>query len=525
MRSKVNRRRLPIGINDFRTIREGDFYYVDKTPLIRRLVDRGWYYFLSRPRRFGKSLLVSTLESLFECDEELFRGLDIHDHWDWSKPHPVVRLSFDGSYREPSELDRDIIEQLERIERRHDLGHDRSRDSGQLRLCTVLHRLHRATGRSVVVLVDGHDRPALGMLDQPELAKANWEHMCGVYGIIKDSYDDVDFVFVTGESMLSTAGPFSSGLNNLIDISLDPRNGTICGFTEDDLDRVFAPELSGLDRDEIRKWYNGYHWLGDERVYNPFDLLSLFKNREFKPYWFDVRSPTSLFEKLMKASISPMQLKNRMASMRSVSKFDVECIGIEALMFQTGYLTIAEEQQVGHHIRFKLDFPNLEVELSLNEQLLGYLSDHSVEVPEESSGFMRCLEANDFSGFAELLRAYLSAIPYQWHASGDLAQHEAWYAGLLHMCLRSNGVDVRVEDASNRDRADMVVLSGGQVFILEFRMANGDDAASALDLALSQMRERGYAEKYRDRGEPIHLIGVACGREAKNLLDIRVERA
>ncbi len=222
----------------------------------------------------------------------------------------------------------------------------------------------------MVVLVDGHDRPALGMLDKPELAKANWEHMCGVYGIIKGSARQVDFVFVTGESMLSTAGVFASGLNNLINISLDPRYGTICGFTEDDLDRVFAPELSGLDRDEIRKWYNGYNWRGGERVYNPFDLLSLFKNREFKTYWFDATSSTILFEKIMEESIRLMKLENEFVGSRTLQRFDVERIDLETLMFQTGYLTIAEEQRVRHRTRFKLDYPNLEVEYSLNEEFL-----------------------------------------------------------------------------------------------------------------------------------------------------------
>ncbi len=524
----MNRRRLPIGINDFRTIREGDFYYVDKTPLIRRLVDRGRYYFLSRPRHFGKSLLVSTLESLFECDEELFRGLDIHDHWDWSKPRPVVRLSFDGTYRDPSELDRDIIEQLERIERRFDLGHDRSWDRGQLRLSTVLDRLHHATGRSVVVLVDGHDRPALGMLDQPEVAKANWEHMCGVYGIIKGSARQVGFVFVTGESMLSTAGPFFSGLNNLIDISLDPRNGTICGFTDDDLDRVFAPELLGLDRDQIRIWYNGYNWRGDERVYNPFDMLSLFKNREFKPYWFDATPSTFLFEKIMAETVGLIELENQKVDSWTLKRFDVDRIGIEALMFQTGYLTITEELEDKYDRLFRLDHPNFGVRRSLQRGLRHHVGKRSLAAMGAARGLHECLEEHDFVGFADRFHTFLSEIPCQWHGDGNQARNAAWCASQLYICIWSNGVDVRVEDASIYGGVDIVVLSGGQVFVLDFRMAdgNGEDAsASALDAAISQMRERGYAEKYRDLGEPVHLIGLACGREAKNILDIRVETA
>ena len=520
----MNRSRLPIGIQDFRTIREQDFYYVDKTPLIRRLVGDGRFYFLSRPRRFGKSLLLDTLKSLFEGREALFRGLDIHGHWDWSVRHPVVRLSFDGKYNDPEDLERSILTQLEMIERNAGLPAV-SRTSGPEYLLDLLDRLHRSTGQRVVVLVDEYDKPILDVLHDPDLAKANRDYLRGFYGIIKGSAEHVRFVFVTGVSMFSKVSLFS-GLNNLRDISLDPRYATICGYTEDDLDRVFGPELDGLDREDIRTWYNGYHWRGGERVYNPYDALLLFDSREFRPYWFETGSPTFLFRTLMEKSVSPMELENRMADMSLVSKFDVGDIGIEALLFQTGYLTIAEERREGFRTVYLLDYPNLEVRLSLNDELLVYLGKKGRETLEQGRELCGFLEANDFGGFANLLRSYLSGIPYQWHATGDLARYEAWYASLLHMCFRAIGVDVRVEDASSRGRADMVVLTGGQVFVLEFKMTDGDsDTAAALDAALAQMRERGYAEKYRDRTEAVHLIGVACGREARNLLEIRVEPA
>ena len=249
----MNRRsRLPIGIQSFRRLRETDSYYVDKTPLIRELVDQSDYYFLSRPRRFGKSLLLDTLGMLFEGHEKLFRGLDIHGHWDWSVRHPVVRLSFDGKYSEPGEIEGDIIEQLESVERQYDLPPAPTSDTGSRRLRNILDRLHLSTGQRVAVLVDEYDKPILDVLDDPDLARANRDHLRGFYGIIKGSAEHVRFVFVTGVSMFSTAGPFS-GLNNLEDISLDPRYATICGYTEDDLDRVFGPELDGLDREDIRR--------------------------------------------------------------------------------------------------------------------------------------------------------------------------------------------------------------------------------------------------------------------------------
>ena len=339
----MTRRQLPIGIQDFRTIREQDCYYVDKTSHIQRLVSRGRHYFMSRPRRFGKSLLVDTLQELFEGNEPLFRGLDIHDHWDWSVKHPVMRLSFGGAYSEPREVEGDIIEQLESVERYHNLSPARTSDTGSRRLRNILDRLHHAAGQQVVVLVDEYDKPILDVIDNPEMGTANRDYLRGFYSIIKDSAKHVRFVFVTGVSMFSRVSLFS-GLNNLKNISLDPNYATICGYTDTDLDTVFAPELPGLDRDEIRKWYNGYHWLGDEKLYNPFDLLLLFDSRNFEAHWFETGSPTFLFRMMMDREVSPMELENRTTDVKQISSFDVADIDLEALLFQAGYLTITERE-------------------------------------------------------------------------------------------------------------------------------------------------------------------------------------
>jgi len=517
----MTRKSLPIGIQDFETIRSEDFYYVDKTPLIHQLVTDGRFYFLSRPRRFGKSLLLDTIKTLFEGREALFKGLDIHPHWDWSAPHPVLRLSFGGSYTKPNEIEGDILEQLEGIERDHDLDPAPASDTGPRRLRNILHRLHQSTGQRVVILVDEYDKPILDVLGQPDLARANREYLRGFYGIIKDSAEHVRFVLVTGISMFSKVSLFS-GLNNLEDISLDPRYATICGYTDADIDTVFAPELEGLDRAEIRRWYNGYHWRGTARLYNPFDVLLLFRSREFRPYWFETGSPRFLFETLKKKSVSPMELEGRMAEMSMVSKFDVDDIGVEALLFQTGYLTIAEEQREGHRTFYRLDYPNLEVKLSLNDQLLAHL-DAQDRIPLEEGRTLRdMLAAHDFEGFAERLRAWLASIPYQWQNTSDLARYEAWYASLLHMCFRAIGVEVRSEEASSHGRADMIVPLGDDIFILEFKMADGkEDAEAVLEAAFCQIRARGYAARYR--GQAVHLIAVACGREARNLLEVRAE--
>ncbi len=521
------RRRLPLGIQDFRRLRETGSYYVDKTGFIRELVEQGDHYFLSRPRRFGKSLLLDTLKSLFECREYLFRGLDIHSHWDWTSPDPVVRLSFGGQYGEPGDVEGDIIEQLESAERLYGLAPARTSDTAPRRLRNILDRLHAAAGRRVVVLVDEYDKPILDMIEDPERAVANRDYLRGFYGVIKDSAEHVRFVFVTGVSMFSKVSLFS-GLNNLEDISLDPRYAAVCGYREEDLDRVFGPEMAGLDRGKIRAWYNGYCWRGDERVYNPFDVLLLLKKREFRPYWFETGSPEFLFKMLLEQSVSPMELENRTADISLVSKFDVNDISVEALLFQTGYLTIAGEEEDEFDTSYRLDYPNREVRVSLNRGLLARLGkklgNKGAEPLKRGREFCALLEAGDFAGFGGMLSSWLSGIPYRWHDKGDLARYEAWYASLLYMCLRSAGADLSVEDASSRGRADMTVRLGGQVFVLEFKMAEGAGGAeAALDAAVRQMRDRGYGEKYRAPGRRIHLIGVACGRGERNIAGIRAE--
>ena len=287
MRKKL----LPTGIQHFETLRSEDCYYVDKTPLIRQLIYQGRYYFLSRPRRFGKSLLVSTIAALFEGQESLFKGLEIHEHWNWSITHPVVRLSFGGGdYNQSGGLAQNIATTLTLIEEDFGIEPPATPCSGPDRLRFLIRRLYRKTGQQVVMLVDEYDKPILDVIHNKELATANRDDLRNFYGVIKDSAEHVRFVFVTGVSMFSKVSLFSE-LNHLTDISLNPEYATICGYTDNDLDTVFAPELENLNRNKIRRWYNGYHWRGKEKLYNPFDILLLFRNRDFDTYWFQTGSP------------------------------------------------------------------------------------------------------------------------------------------------------------------------------------------------------------------------------------------
>ena len=521
----MQRRQLPIGIQSFRTLREDGCYYVDKTPLIHRLVRQGRHYFLSRPRRFGKSLLLDTLGELFAGSEDLFRGLHIHDRWDWDEKHPVVRLSFDGNYNEPGDLGSSIHTQLRIIERNAGLDPAPETMNPPDRLRDLLDRLHHQSGRQVVVLVDEYDKPILDVLNDPERARANRDQLRGFYGVVKGCAHLVRFVLVTGISMFSKVSLFS-GLNNLENISLDPQYAAICGYTDHDLDTVFAPELPGLDRDEIRSWYNGYHWLGGEKVYNPFDILLLFRSRVFKSHWFETGSPTFLFQVMREQGVSPLDLENRMAEDDLLSSFDVGEIDADALLFQTGYLTLVGEERRDDRIFYRLDYPNKEVRLSLNSSLLRHVTSRRGETREQGRDLCRLLAENDFDAFSDKLRAFFAGVPYQWQTKPEFARYEAWYAGMLYACFRTIGVDLRVEESTSHGRSDMVLLHGGQVFVMEFKTAEeGEETEAALDRAISQIRDRGYAERYRGREEPIHLVGAVFGRKERNLLAVRAEPA
>ena len=406
---------LPIGIASFRNIRDRGYYYVDKTRHIQRLVDEGEYYFLSRPRRFGKSLLVDTLHELFAGSEELFRGLYIHERWDWKAKHPVVRLSFDGKYSEPGNLESSIFNQLIALEEDAGIVPLAEARTGPDRLQYLIHRLYRKTGQQVVVLVDEYDKPILETLENRQQAEANRDYLRGFYGIIKGCARYIRFVFVTGISMYSKVSLFSN-LNNLNDISLLPWYATICGYTDEDLKTVFAPEWSELqepERQEVRRWYNGYHWLGEEKVYNPFDILLYFQSREFEPYWYKTGTPTFLYQRMKEGALNPLDLQNLNMFDRDLSGFDLERINVNALLFQCGYLAIVKKEIRYSRSFYTLDYPNHEVRLSLNEELLGAVGD-LVEVSQRGEALIELLDSNDFEGFERELRALFAGIPYSF---------------------------------------------------------------------------------------------------------------
>ena len=514
----MSKRKLPIGIQTFREIREDGCYYVDKTGYIGRLVGEAKHYFLSRPRRFGKSLLLDTLKELFEGNEALFAGLDIHQKWDWTVRHPVLRLSFGGgNFKAPGFLEANFMEKLAAVENEWEVSGEYTTAPG--RFANLITALHRQAGRPVVVLVDEYDKPILDALDEPELARGNRDFLRGIYSVIKDSDAHVRFSFLTGVSKFSKVSLFS-GLNNLTDITLEPAYSALCGYTEQDLDRVFAPELEGLDRNEMRHWYNGYNWLG-ETVYNPFDILLLFRRRKFAAYWFETGSPAFLVKILTSRGVSPVELDTFVGTDELLSMFDVDEIGTEALLFQTGYLTIQEHSDVGGETLFRLGYPNREVRQSLNRSLLRYLSGRTTRQGPNSIRLHELLSTNDWGQLKELFHAFYASIPHQWYTNNHIANFEGYYAAVFYAYFAGLGLDVTVEDSTSHGRLDMAVFFNGNVYLFEFKVVELAPEGGAM----AQLEAKNYADKYRHLQQPIHLVAVEFSKASRNVLALDVEQA
>ncbi|WP_233093951.1 ATP-binding protein [Azotobacter chroococcum] len=514
----MSRKKLPIGIQTFARIREDNCYYVDKTGIALQLIEEGNYYFLSRPRRFGKSLFLDTLAELFEGNEPLFRGLVAHGQWDWSRRYPVVRISFaDGVVNSRQALDTRINDLLQVNAQRLGLSAFTAADIPG-RFAELLREAERIHGQRVVVLIDEYDKPILDNLGNPELAREMRDGLRNLYSVVKGQGAHIRFAMLTGVSKFSKVSLFS-GLNNLNDITLDAKYSAICGYTDEDVDTVFAPELADLDRDEIRQWYNGYNWTGTS-VYNPFDLLLLFSKREFRNYWFETGTLTFLLDLLTRRQAWLPELGQLETDAELLSTFEVDNIATEALMFQAGYLTIDEEINLDGNWFYRLRYPNREVRQSLHGSLLKAWTPEGQPVTRQRMSLYRLLLANDFGGLQKLFSAFFAGIPHDWYRNNPIAQYEGYYASVFYSHFAALGLDVRVEDATSHGRIDMAVLFNSQVYLFEFKVVELVPEGKALQ----QIRERGYAEKYRTRGETIHLIGVEFSRESRSVVGFEVER-
>ena len=368
----------------------------------------------------------------------------------------------------------------------------------------------------MVVLVDEYDKPILDNMEDPARAREIRDGLRNLYSVIKAQDAHLHFGLLTGVSEFSRVSLFA-GLNNLKDITLDARFATLCGYTQAELETVFAGYLHGVDMTEMRRWYNGYNFLG-ERVYNPFDVLLYLDNRRFRNYWFETGTPRFLVELMRRRGFPAPRLENLEVTDRLLGSFEVEELTPETLLFQAGYLTILEERAMPGAEAYRLGFPNQAVRQSLTDHYRGVLSRAGSRQDEHKLALYRALEADEPAALEGLFRAFFAAIPHDWYRKNRLAGYEGYYASIVYCYFAALGVEVIAGEASHHGRIDLAVRMPGRVWSIEFKVSETDTAGAAL----SQIRQRGYAARYA--GQRVSLIGVVFSPEARNVVGFAWER-
>lgn len=509
--------KFPVGVQSFSTIRENGMRYVDKTDFALRLLNRGRRFFLSRPRRFGKSLFVDTLQELFEGNEALFKGLAIHEHWNWSERYPVIRLDFgSGSFSKTGELERRLGDMLSLIEREASLPRHSITLEG--RFVDLIRGLSERAGSPVVILVDEYDQPVLRALGHTEVAEDNRETLNSFYSVLKQEDGSIRFVFVTGVTMFSRVSLFS-GANSLPDVSLDPEFSDICGYTDFDIDNVFTEDAAEFNRESIRNWYNGYSWRGDNRLYNPHSILLLLTTGRFDAWWYHSGTSKFLINFMKQQNFLPIDLESAVVTDSTMAAAEIDDVSIEALLFQTGYLTLAEDNcgrpaNGSGGSTFRLRYPNHEVRQSLNSSIINsMLLLPTRKISKSKEDLAEIFQQGKIDELQDNLESVLAGIPHQWHTTSNVSNYEAYFASVVYAYFIGANLDVRVEDSTSEGRIDLAVIEAERIFLFEFKMING----RPLGKSLNQLRDKDYAKKYRRFGRPIHLVGVEFSKETSNV--------
>ena len=516
--------KLPIGIQSFLTIRTEGYIYIDKTPFIARMASQGKPYFLSRPRRFGKSLLLDTMEQAFSGRRELFEGLYLdspESEWDWSRTHPVLRISFGtGSYRNLDELRQSLAFQLKSLAEKLEVP-QLEQKLPSLALQELIISASRKTNSTVVVLIDEYDKPILDALPDIELSTLMRSELRSFYGVLKDADPYLRFVFLTGVSTFSKAGVFS-GLNQLNDLTLNTRYGDICGYTQADVDSCFAPLITKFSPQTIRSWYNGFSW-GPESVYNPFDILLLCENQELRPWWFETGTPSFLIKMMREQPRSLPELDTLQIGAELSDSFEPETMSLPVMLFQTGYLTIKERiADPVEGTRYRLGFPNLEVRSAFSRLSLVQAYGQDAAVSDNRNRLRDVLEAGDSAALRALFTAFFASIPLDNYRNNTISHYEGFYASVVYAYFASLGLTVIPEDVTNRGRIDLTVIGPKGIWIFEFKVKGLDKSGDEAPLA--QILRKGYAAKYQGRlgsdGQslPIRLIGIIFDEVERNVV-------
>jgi len=503
--------KLPIGIQTFSEIIKNDYIYIDKTDIAFDLIENYKYAFLSRPRRFGKSLFLDTLKNIFEGNKEYFKGLAIEDKWDWEVKYPVIKISFDVNLRSTQKIE----ESLDRILRKNqeELGVEcETKHNTSICFEELIYKVHKKYNQKVVVLIDEYDKAILDNLDQIDVAREAREIIKGFYTVLKGCDEYLKFVFLTGVSKFSKSSIFS-GLNMLEDISLSPEFGDICGYSQQNIEVDFKEHLKGADLDKVKRWYNGYNFLGSD-MYNPFDLLRFIRNRFFfDNYWFSTSTPTFLIKLIEKNNYFLPKLSNLVVGKQLLDSFDIDNLDLEVILFQSGYLTI-DKMIIDEYddIEYHLKLPNLEVKKSFNSFIINSLfKDSSLQ----NKNLIKALSSNNLEAFKNSLVSIFASIPYNNYSGNNIQNYEGFYASVVYVYLQSLGLDIIGEDVTNRGRIDLTVIIENIVYIIEFK-ADGKNA-------LTQIKTKKYYEKYLDYNS-IYLVGIEFSTKEKNISGFKWEK-
>lgn len=506
---------LPIGIQTFSEIIEKDYLYIDKTESIYNLLKKGKYFFLSRPRRFGKSLLVSTLKEIFKGNKELFKGLYIYDKIDWIA-YPVISFSFSSiTYSQSEEIFREeITKQL--IEIGLDYNISITEKTIILAFKQLLTKLSKTN--KVVILIDEYDKPIIDYITDKDKSKLNRNVLREFYGLIKDYDEHIKFCLLTGVSKFSKVSVFS-GLNNLYDITLDRNFSTICGITQDELNKYFDDRLPAIANEygitieelklKIKEWYNGYSWDGVNKLYNPFSILNFFNSYKFDNFWFSSGTPSFLIEKYKESKTVIEDIKEFKTASTFFDQSEIDIIDFRPLLFQTGYLTVKEYDFINNI--YTLGYPNKEVK----DAFLSYIAATFVEKSPGDLGYLNTylrlsLMSNDLSRFFKYLKSIFSSIPYQLHIA-----NEAYYHSLFYLIMELTGIEMDLEVSTNKGRIDGVIEFEKVIYIIEFKyLADNKNVEELLNTAITQIKTKEYFAPYLKKGKSIKYLAIAINKES-----------
>ena len=524
------KRKYPVGIQSFEKLRKEGYWYVDKTPLIYKMITEGCPYFLSRPRRFGKSLLISTLQAVFEGRRDLFEAFTTEDgieqpqlyiaqtNWRWEQ-HPVLHFDFSsGELVTIDQLDTLIDFTLKGYEKQYGIISE-VKDTN-IRMANLLRTLHQQTGKRVVVLVDEYDNfilHALGDIEKVKLARQRFQN---VFGPLKAEDDHLQFVFITGISKFSQMGIFSK-LNNLNNISMQTAYECICGISEEELVTQMHPDIERMAHmrgetydetlSELKRMYDGYHFSrAMTDIYNPFSIVKAFNSGDFSKYWFESGTSSALIDMLRQ--MPPLELDDIDGKRCPDTAFDLSFDSFQSplpALYQSGYLTIKDYQPSRQ--MYTLGFPNYEVHTGFADCLYQLVSNTMPDNNDRNvflEAYYDFRDYDDLPAFIEAVKTFFASLPYQWERDN---RNEHYYHSLLYTLLTAFGADIRAEEPTAKGRSDLVLLMPKGIFIMEIKY---DDTAEA---ALAQINAKGYADKYRMDGRPITTVGISFSSEQRNI--------